>query len=74
MEESTIEDIKKNVAKKVLYYRKIKGLSQSDLCYSAEIDISTLSRIERCQLNGTLETYIKICQVLEIELHLIFMT
>ncbi len=72
MEYPTRDDIMKNIGEKVLYYRKTKGFSQADLCYSAEIDISTLSRIERGQLNATLDTYYKISKILEIELYQLF--
>lgn len=46
--------------------RKERGFSQSQLAYDAEIDISTLSRLERGGLNVTLETLISIAEVLNV--------
>ena len=43
-----------------------KGLSQSQLANDAEIDLSTLSRMERGQLNFTIDTVIKIAKVLDV--------
>jgi transcriptional regulator with XRE-family HTH domain len=60
------KDIKKTLGQNIALLRKEKGLSQSQLAYDAEIDISTLSRLERGNLNVTLDVLIKIALILEI--------
>ena len=43
-----------------------------DLAYEAEIDLSTLSRLERGVLNFTLETLVSLSKVLNVEIKDIF--
>jgi transcriptional regulator with XRE-family HTH domain len=66
------KDIAKKLGKKVTELRKDKNLSQADLCYEAEIDISTLSRLERGQLNVTLSVLQAISKTLSVEMKDLF--
>lgn len=62
------KEVAKKLAEKVAALRKKKNLSQADLCYEADIDISTLSRLERGKLNVTFSTLYSISKVLEVEM------
>ncbi|MGZ4034303.1 MAG: helix-turn-helix domain-containing protein [Bacteroidia bacterium] len=66
------KDIAKKLGKKVAELRKDKNLSQADLCYEAEIDVSTLSRLERGQLNVTLSILQAISKTLSVEMKDLF--
>jgi len=59
-------DFKKEVGIHMAQMSREKGLSQSQLANDAEIDLSTLSRMERGQLNFTIDTVIKIAKVLDV--------
>ena len=58
----------KRLGKKIKDLRLEKGFSQSELCYEAEIDISTLSRLERGILNVSFSTLYKIGRILDVEI------
>jgi len=60
------KDLQIIVGNNVKKYRKLKGFSQANLCYEIDLDISTLSRLERGKLNVTLNTLYKIGLFLEI--------
>lgn len=60
-------DYKSELGKHIAQVRRDAGFSQSQLANDAEIDLSTLSRLERGQLNFTIETIIKIARALEME-------
>jgi transcriptional regulator with XRE-family HTH domain len=49
--------------------RKFRGLSQDELALRAEIDRSYIGRIERAEVNITLDMLYKIAEVLECEPH-----
>jgi transcriptional regulator with XRE-family HTH domain len=68
------QDTLDQIASNIVLFRKQKGFSQSDLCFLSDIDLSTLSRIERGKLNATLDTYYKIAKALEVPMHLIFIS
>ena len=62
------KNCKKIMGQKIAAIRRQKGFSQSQLAYDSEIDISTLSRLERGILNVTIDTLIKIADILEVKL------
>ncbi|WP_445946539.1 helix-turn-helix domain-containing protein [Shewanella sp.] len=47
--------------------RKLRGLSQDELALCAEIDRSYIGRIERAEVNITLDMLYKISEVLDCE-------
>lgn len=47
-------------------------MSQSDLSYEADIDLSTLSRLERGVLNVTLSVLCKISDALKVDIKTLF--
>jgi transcriptional regulator with XRE-family HTH domain len=57
----------KSLGKRVVFLRKQAGVTQVDLCYEIDIDISTLSRLERGILNVTYSTLYKIAKYFNIE-------
>lgn len=72
MEYPSREYLKVKIGENVIRLRKRRHMSQSQLSYSAEIDVSTLSRIERGEIGASFETYYKICKALNVQLHQIF--
>ena len=58
---------KKLVGEKIARTRRAKKYTQAQLSYDAEIDLSTLSRLERGTLNFTIDTILKIADVLDVE-------
>ena len=66
------KDLKKALGKRIAELRKEKGFSQSELSYDAEIDLSTLSRLERGNLNVTIDTLFKISIVLQVPIQKFF--
>lgn len=57
----------KNLGKRIVSLRKESKLSQADLCYEIDIDLSTLSRLERGVLNVTYNTLYKIARYFKID-------
>jgi transcriptional regulator with XRE-family HTH domain len=66
------KDIAKKLGKRIAGLRKSKNYSQADLSYEANIDLSTLSRLERGVLNVTLEILISITCALQVDIKDIF--
>ncbi len=62
------KNIRKAIGRNVQKYRKLKGFSQTNLCYEIDLDISTLSRLERGELNVTLNTLYKIGKLLNVSI------
>ena len=60
-----MKDLAKRFGEKVRSMRKDKGISQDNLALSANIDRSYVGRIERGEVNITLEKVYKIASVLE---------
>lgn len=60
------------LGRQVVSLRKKNNMSQADLCYEADIDLSTLSRLERGKLNVTLFTLSKIADTLNVRLGALF--
>ena len=67
MKYPTEKDIQLKIGERILELREKNNISQSELCYAIEIDISTLSRLERGKLNVTLRTLYKIAKHFGIE-------
>ncbi|WP_343748173.1 helix-turn-helix transcriptional regulator [Fluviicola sp.] len=72
MEYPAREYLKSKIGENVARLRSDLHMSQVDLCYAADIDISTLSRIERGEKGSSFETYYKICKALKVDMHVIF--
>lgn len=66
------KSIKLLIGQNVKKYRLEKGFSQAVLCYQTDIDISTLSRLERGGLNVTIQTLYKIGAHLDVPLEEFF--
>lgn len=62
------KEILKLLGQKVKEIRLRANLSQTDLCYEADIDLSTLSRLERGLLNVTFDTLYSISKILKVEI------
>jgi transcriptional regulator with XRE-family HTH domain len=58
----------KNFGFRLKELRKQKGISQAQLAFEAEIEISQISRIELGKINTTIETVNLISKILEIPL------
>lgn len=54
------------LGKKIQTLRETRGLTQKDLAFETDLDISTISRLERGILNPRLETVLSISSVFEI--------
>ncbi len=65
-------NIIKLVGENVKYYRNLKGITQSELAYSADFEISQISRIERGVINTSISQLYTISLVLEIDVKLFF--
>jgi transcriptional regulator with XRE-family HTH domain len=60
------------LGKKIVALRHEHKLSQADLAYEADIDLSSLSRLERGNVNVTVDTLYKIAKVLKVEIKDLF--
>ncbi|WP_240224422.1 helix-turn-helix domain-containing protein [Rheinheimera hassiensis] len=56
------------LGKNIQYRRKQKQLTQLSLCHATGIDLSYISRIERGQVNMSVEALLKISDALDCEL------
>lgn len=72
MKYPTEKETLKNLGKRIALLRKERNISQSDLCYEIDIDLSTLSRLERGILNVTHNTLFKIAKYFKIEMKELF--
>ena len=72
MKEFSHREISRQLGKRVKELREKNDLSQTDLCYDADIDLSTLSRLERGELNVTLSTLGKIAATLKVKMKDLF--
>jgi transcriptional regulator with XRE-family HTH domain len=64
----TRKEVLKLLGQKVKELRLRAKMSQADVCYEADIDLSTLSRLERGLLNVTFDTLYAISKTLKVEL------
>jgi transcriptional regulator with XRE-family HTH domain len=65
-------EIKQLIGVRIKSLRRSKGMSQEELAEKMRISSKYLSSIERGKENPTLDTFIKLAEVLEIELSEIF--
>jgi transcriptional regulator with XRE-family HTH domain len=72
MKRVALEAINRQLGLRIKFLREQNKLSQTDLCYEADIDISTLSRLERGVLNVTLSILCKIAYTLNVEVKDLF--
>jgi transcriptional regulator with XRE-family HTH domain len=63
-------DLKSEIGLKIKHRRKELGLEQIDLCEMAGIGSTTLSKLEQCKANITLELLEKLIDVLGMECRL----
>ena len=59
------KEIARQLGKRIVEMRRLNKMSQADLSYEAEIDLSTLSRLERGIQNITLSVLCKISSALK---------
>lgn len=57
---------------KVVALRKGHGFTQADLAYEANMDLSSLSRLERGNVNVTLDTLYKIAKAFNVDIKELF--
>lgn len=62
----------KRLGKRIVLHRKQNNMSQADLSYEAEIDLSTLSRLERGMLNVGFLTLYKVAKALKVPVRDLF--
>lgn len=60
------DDIHKKFATKVQKLREAKGYTKSILSSLADLDISYIGKIERCEKSPSLRTIIKLADALEV--------
>ena len=63
-----IEELKFQIGKLIQLYRLKKGLSQFQLGNELNISSNHVGRIERSETNPTIESLVKFCNFLEIDL------
>ncbi len=62
------EEYLKNLGKRIKSLRKEKKLTLSALCYKNGLEPSTVSRVEKAQVDVKLSTLLKIAEAFEIKL------
>jgi transcriptional regulator with XRE-family HTH domain len=72
MKQLSQKETSQRLGRRIVALREKNKLSQTDLCYEAEVDLSTLSRLERGKLNVTLATLCKISSVLKVNVKDLF--
>lgn len=63
------ENYLKQLGEKIKRLRKAKKLTLSSLCYKNGLEPSTVSRIEKAQVDAKITTLIKIAEALEIKIN-----
>ena len=66
LEVATVEIDYRVLARRLAYYRKTRGLTQARLAEQAGLTNNYISNIETCHSIPSLETLVRLCQVLEI--------
>lgn len=64
----TRKRVAKRLAKRLRQLRESKGLSQEELAFEAHLGRSYYWRVEQGAINVTLETLIRLCNVLKVSL------
>ncbi len=72
MEDFSIDIIKKEFGLRLRKLRKEKGFSQDQFAFETEINVSTISRIERGIHNPRLVTLYQLAEALNIEVKELF--
>jgi ribosome-binding protein aMBF1 (putative translation factor) len=67
VEEAAMWDLAKELGKKIKGARKLRGISQESLALMCRVDRSYMGRIERGEVNLTLEKLYQIAQSLDCE-------
>ena len=65
------EEYLKILGENLKKFREIKGFTQSELASDLGIEISQISRIERCIINTSIYNLYRISKILDIELELL---
>jgi len=63
------ENYFKKLGAKIKKLRKDKKLTLSSLCYKNDLEPSTVSRIEKAQVDAKLSTLLKIAKALDIKIN-----
>lgn len=63
---------KQQIGERILFYRKLKGLTQDQLGEQIGIDSKSISRIERGSISPSLDTLYKAASVLGIQVSQLF--
>lgn len=67
-----IHSLREVLAYNVRAFRVLKGLSQEKLAFSAELDRTFVSQVERAKINISLDSIEKLAHSLEVEPSLLF--
>ena len=70
----TLENFLKTIGKNIKKERKKRGKTQSELAFSANMDINTISNIENGKSPARLDSIHKIAKVLQIKPYLLLQT
>lgn len=70
----TLEDFLKTIGKNIKKERKKRGKTQSELAFSANMDLNTISNIENGKSPARLDSIYKIAKVLQIKPYLLLQT
>ena len=70
----TLENFLKTIGKNIKKERKKKGKTQSELAFSANMDLNTISNIENGKSPARLDSIYKIAKVLQIKPYLLLQT
>lgn len=70
----TLENFLKTIGKNIKKERKKRGKTQSELAFSANMDLNTISNIENGKSPARLDSIYKIAKVLQIKPYLLLQT
>lgn len=63
---SELNELFNTIGERVAYYRKQKGINQSELARELEKDRQAIQRIEAGKVNPTIKTLFEISKILEV--------
>jgi len=67
MQKKTIDDLREDVARNLRAIRLQRGLAQERLALEAGVDRTVVSKIERSVTNPSLETLLRLANLLQVE-------
>ena len=67
------QDIRKIVSDNIKYLRKIKKISSKRLSIAIDMEISYISKVERCKTYIPLDKLVKLADFFEVESHVLLM-